>query len=396
MMRILLAIFLLLGTATAAVAAQALGARTGEHGDRTRFVIDLSAEVEFRVFLLPDPYRAVIDFPELDWAGDGAAGPAGPRRGLVEGYRFGLFQAGTSRVVLDLAGPAQVADAFLLAPRDGVPHWRFVLDLVPSERAAFLRAADKGQAARPAALAAARPPPKPAEDRRPLVVIDPGHGGVDPGAIGAGGRYEKDLVLALARDLRERLAASGRYRVMLTRERDVFLSLAERVEFARARAADLFLSIHADSLHDPSISGATVYTLSEKASDSASELLAQRENRADLIAGVDLSAESDEVSAILIDLAQRETMNHSARLAQSVVQSFDGQVEMLRKPHRFAGFRVLKAPDVPSILLEVGYLSNPADEARIGSARGRDRLARALAGAIDRYFEARPRAQLGN
>ena len=376
----------LFGTALALPAvAQTLvsGYRIGEHGTETRFVLDANAAAAHQVFVLADPYRVVVDLPDTAWVLDAAAGTKG--RGLVAGFRFGPFRPGVSRLVLDLAGPALVKAAFWLSPRDG-KDWRFVIDLAPAERAAFL-AAVRNPVAPPEARAPAAPMPRPADPRR-TVVLDPGHGGVDPGAIGASGTQEKEVTLGLARLAAARLSATGRYRVVLTRGDDAFRSLAERVRAARRENADLFVSIHADSIHDPKIRGATVYTLSEKASDREAEALAAKENRADVIAGVDLAAHSDEVGAILIDLAQRETLNQSTRFARLLVGEFHERRLPARNNHRSAAFRVLTAPDVPSVLFETGYLTNRADEAALASPAGQRRIAEALAAAIERYFAA--------
>lgn len=366
-------------------AAQTLvsGYRIGEHGTGTRFVLDASAAAAHEVFVLADPYRVVVDLPDTTWTLDAAAGTKG--RGLIAGFRFGPFRPGVSRLVLDLAGPALVKAAFWLSPRDG-KGWRFVIDLAPAERAAFLAAVRKPEAP-PEARVPAAPVPRPADPRR-TVVLDPGHGGVDPGAIGASGTQEKEVTLGLARLAAARLSATGRYRVVLTRDDDAFRSLAERVRAARRENADLFVSIHADSIHDPKIRGATVYTLSEKASDREAEALAAKENRADVIAGVDLAVHSDEVGAILIDLAQREALNQSTRFARFLVGEFLERRLPARNTHRSAGFRVLTAPDVPSVLFETGYLTNRADEAALASPAGQRRIADALAAAIERYFAA--------
>ncbi|MBL8697692.1 MAG: N-acetylmuramoyl-L-alanine amidase [Alphaproteobacteria bacterium] len=228
---------------------------------------------------------------------------------------------------------------------------------------------------------------------RPVVVIDPGHGGQDPGAIGASGTYEKTITLAVSRDVKRRLEASGRYRVHLTRDRDEFLRLRERVQRARGWKADLFISIHADSIGSSETRGASLYTLSDTASDSEAAALATRENRADIIAGVDLSHESREVANILIDLAQRETMNRSATLASIMVRELGREVRMLAvSPHRFAGFAVLKAPDVPAVLLELGYLSNRQDEALLKQAEHRRKVAIGIHRAVDAFFARTPAA----
>jgi N-acetylmuramoyl-L-alanine amidase len=223
-----------------------------------------------------------------------------------------------------------------------------------------------------------------------VVALDPGHGGVDPGTIGASGTLEKNLTLEVAREVKRALEASGRYRVVLTREDDSFVRLRERIQIAHTAAAELFISFHADALADAKFHGATVYTLSDKASDAEAEALAQRENKADLIAGIDLTDEAPEVTGILIDLAQRETMNLSARLASDLVEEVGHETSFLKQSHRFAGFAVLKAPDVPSALIELGYLSNRQDEASLNQAAYRKRLAGAILRALDRFFQTHP------
>jgi N-acetylmuramoyl-L-alanine amidase len=229
-------------------------------------------------------------------------------------------------------------------------------------------------------------PPAPERAAVPLIMIDPGHGGADPGTIGVSGLYEKTLTLMMARELKRQLEATRRYRVQLTRDDDIFIPLRDRIAIARAARADLFISLHADSHDDPTHRGATVYTLSETASDAEAAALAAKENKADLIAGVDLSNENEVVTSILIDLAQRETKNQSARLAEYVVQEMARNTLLNRNTHRFAGFAVLKAPDVPSILIELGYLSNAKDEKLLRTSAYRRKLGTALVRALDDYF----------
>jgi len=243
------------------------------------------------------------------------------------------------------------------------------------------------------AVASVQPaPPPPAEsvakarDGVPVIVIDPGHGGVDPGATGVSGVYEKHITLAMARDLKAALEKSGRYRVHLTRDRDVFIRLRDRVAIARQYGADLFISLHADAVQNPQIRGLSVYTLSQNASDSEAQALAEKENKADLIAGIDLSHESADVAGILIDLAQRETMNRSAGFAGEVVDEVGQEMDLLGNTHRFAGFAVLKAPDVPAILVEMGYLSNEYEEKQLRQPAYRGRLAKSIAKAVERFF----------
>jgi N-acetylmuramoyl-L-alanine amidase len=248
-------------------------------------------------------------------------------------------------------------------------------------------------AAVPVAPAVA-PPPAPRiapRQARRVVVLDPGHGGVDPGAVGASGIYEKDVTLAIAREVRRQLEASGRYKVAMTRDDDVFVRLRDRIAKARAAGAELFVSIHADAMRNRETRGASIYTLSETASDDEAAALAARENRSDIIAGVDLSHENKDVMNILIDLAQRETMNHSATLAGLLVEELGRDVQLIPvKPHRFAGFAVLRAPDVPAALIELGYLSNKSDEQLLTRPHHRTKVAAALVRAVDRYFEKRP------
>jgi len=233
---------------------------------------------------------------------------------------------------------------------------------------------------------------RPRDGGLPVIVIDPGHGGVDPGAIGVSGIYEKHITLALARELKTALEKSGRYRVHLTRDRDVFIRLRDRVAIARQYGADLFISLHADAVQNPSIRGLSVYTLSQNASDNEAQSLAEKENKADLIAGVDLSHETPDVAGILIDLAQRETMNRSAGFASEMVDEVGQEFDLLDNTHRFAGFAVLKAPDLPSVLIETGYLSNDYEEKQLRQPVYRARLAKAMARAIDRYFPSSQKA----
>jgi N-acetylmuramoyl-L-alanine amidase len=227
--------------------------------------------------------------------------------------------------------------------------------------------------------ASSRPPPR-------LVVLDPGHGGVDPGAISPHGVYEKNITLAVARELARRLQATGHYRAVLTRNRDVFVRLPERVSRARFLPADLLLSIHADALPDRGLRGFSVYTLSDQASDKETAALAERENRDNFVAGLKLSRQPREIGAILLDLARRQTNNRSLTLARTVVAELGRVVPLLEKPHRSAGFVVLMAPDVPSALVELGCLSNPQDERLLPQHGHQQRLAQALLRAIDDYF----------
>jgi len=368
------------------------GLRLGENGERTRFVIDIDRAAEPEIFTLADPYRLVIDLPQVTFDVDGQG--AGEGRGLIDRYRYGLFAEGTSRIVLDLER-AVALDRFFTLPPQGAHRYRLVLDLVATSREKFLAETESPKPVErtPPKQRVETASPSGGRDDRRIVVLDAGHGGNDPGAIGVRGLPEKEITLEVAKKAYRRLANSGRYQPVLTRKRDVYLPLQDRVDIARANNADLFVSLHADSLDNHQVRGAAVYTLSETASDEEAAALARRENRADIVAGVDLGQESPEVADILLDLAQRETMNYSARFANLLLPELRERVVMRSNSHRFAGFVVLKAPDVPSVLLEMGYMSNPKDARMLKSAAGQKRIALALSAAIDRYFAERERAR---
>lgn len=377
-----------------ALAAEATvsGLRLGENAGATRFVIDIDRKVEYHTLILANPARIVIDLPEVDWR-VGASG-AGEGRGLISRYRYGLFRSGVSRLVLDLTGPAVIDRLFVLEPQGKMPY-RLVLDLKATDRktfAASVKRSRRGKQETRTAVVVAQPQlrNKPKRDRK-TIVIDAGHGGVDPGNLGVIGVPEKTIVLRMARAIRKALESSSRYEVVMTRDRDVYLPHRERFEIARHADADLFISIHADSLR-PSrannrVRGATVYTLSETASDAEAAALARKENKSDLIAGIDLGGETDEVRSILIDLAQRETLNYSSEFANYLVPELKERVYVRKNTHRFASLLVLKAPDVPSVLVEIGYLSNKQDARQLNSADGRRRISEAIAAAVRRYFE---------
>jgi N-acetylmuramoyl-L-alanine amidase len=282
-------------------------ARLGGDASRTRLVVDLTRPVEMAAFTLADPYRVVVDLPQVTFQLPARTGAHA--KGLVKVFRYGLVMQGGSRIVIDATGPVRIDKAFVLPSVDGQPA-RLVLDLVPTDRVSFMRN-----------LAVEKPParevkrnereqPMRNNDGRPVIVIDPGHGGPDTGTIASSGEMEKAIVLEFAQALSEKLEKTGKYRVVMTRTDDRFVPLGERVKFARHEGAALFVSVHADALAsraEADVRGATVYTLSERASDSEAAKLAEDENKADAIAGVDLSAEPEEVADILIDLTQRET-----------------------------------------------------------------------------------------
>jgi N-acetylmuramoyl-L-alanine amidase len=362
--------------------------RLGEHPEHTRFVLELSESVDYRLFTLADPYRIIVELPDIEWRLPKTAGIKGA--GLVKSYRYGLFGKKRSRVVLDLFKPVRIKAQFLLPPEDGKPA-RLVLDLVPSTPEDFIVSsgwpADTAPEQPKAAETVKDSAPVNTRDGRFVVVLDAGHGGVDPGATGVNGAHEKDIALDMVKAVRDELKKRGSYVVVLTREDDTFIALKDRVRAARGVKADLFISIHADSLDGGGVSGASVYTLSETASDKEAEELARSENEADVISGVDLAGETNEVTNILIDLAQRETKNRSVVFAQMALPELARHTGLLQQPHRFAGFRVLKAPDVPSVLIELGFLSNSQDEEALTSPKWRKGMARAIARAVDAYYE---------
>ncbi len=385
----LLALCLALTAPAAWAQPMVIKVRIGEHPDKTRFVMELSEAPRYRVFALPDPFRVVIDLPELRWTPGQDNGSARAKGGLITAMRFGLFAPGTSRVVLDLSAPALVKRVFVLPPT-GIFPYRLVIDVVPVSRATFLAARAAPKVSDPPldpAASAVTAPPQLKADERPTIVIDPGHGGVDPGSRSLTGVDEKKISLAYARALKRQLEAGGRFRVILTRDKDIFLRLRDRFELAERMAGDLFVSLHANNNKSARVRGASVYTLSEKASDAEAEALAAKENKADIIAGINLGDQTEVVSKILIDLAQRETMNLSKQFANGLVGELGKVTKLLGNTHRSAGFAVLKSATIPSILIEIGYLSNQAEERLLRSKKHRISVSRAIGAAIEAYFE---------
>jgi N-acetylmuramoyl-L-alanine amidase len=374
------------GMARAADYPIASDVRLGGDAKETRFVLDLSEKVDIAAFTLANPYRVVVDLPQVTFKLPDKAGESG--RGLIKAYRYGLVMPGGSRIVLDARAPVRIEKSFVLPPADGQPA-RLVLDLVATDRETFIRNAEL--APRPERPAPHIKPPPAVDDPRPLVVIDPGHGGIDNGTKAASGELEKAIVLDFCTLLREKLTQSGKYRVAMTRSDDTFIPLTDRVRFARSQKASLFISIHADYLprREGEAQGATVYTLSETASDAEAARLAEEENKADVIAGVDLTAESNEVADILIDLAQRETKTFSMQFARDLITELKTATRMHKHPMKSAGFMVLKAPDVPSVLLELGYVSTKDDLKQLLSQSWRERTSAALVKAVDAFFAPR-------
>ncbi|MDP4021677.1 N-acetylmuramoyl-L-alanine amidase [Methylobacterium sp. NEAU 140] len=355
---------------------------TGQPGG-SRLTLVLSKAIEARAFVMERPDRAVIDLPEVNFQLDAETGRR--RDGLVQSFRYGLFAPGRSRIVIDLAAPATVGRIETATrPRDGAVVLTIPLQRV--DRDAFRKAA----AVSDPAPAQARAPAAEPSDQRPLIVVDAGHGGTDPGAIAAGGVFEKDIVFGFAQDLADKLRAAGRYRVQMTRDRDVFVPLGERVRIARDAKADLFVSIHADSISAaPQVRGATIYTGSEKATDAESAKLAERENRADAAAGADTAEAPPDIADILQELTLRETRGFSAGFARNLMKQLSPVIEMSVKPHREAGFKVLRSPDVPSVLVELGYLSSKRDLEMLQNPEWRAGVTGSMAKAIDLFFAGR-------
>jgi N-acetylmuramoyl-L-alanine amidase len=366
--------------------------RVGGDDSRTRLVLDLSRTVELSAFTLADPYRVVVDLPQVSFSLPPKTGENG--RGLIKAFRYGMVMPGGSRIVIDAAGPVRIDKAFVIDAVEDQPA-RLVLDLVAVDRDTFLRnLAVENNARRQSAAATHKSDvetPAPAGDGRPVVVLDPGHGGLDAGTTAPSGEAEKSIVLDFARMLREKLEKSGKYHVVMTRSDDSFIPLGERVRIARAHKASLFVSIHADTLgrRSPETRGATIYTLSENASDGEAATLAEAENKADVIAGVDLSAEPNDVADILIDLAQRETKSFSTNFAHKLVSELKSSARLHKHPLKSAGFKVLKAPDVPSVLVELGYVSNPQDLKLMTSDSWRRKVVDSIAQAITNFFAPR-------
>jgi N-acetylmuramoyl-L-alanine amidase len=394
-------------------------ARLAGDSEQTRFILDLDKAIPFHAFTLANPYRVVVDIPQVNFRlapGTGAAG-----RGLIKAFRYGLVMPGGSRIVFDLTGPARVANSTMLDAANGQPP-RLVLEFEAVDRTTFVQSleSERRPQLRPAiedstdAVTAVpvvmTPDSKPVDagasdvnanampaesklavtDSRPVIVIDPGHGGIDNGTQ-ANGESEKNLVLAFGLALRDRIEKAGKYRVVMTRSDDTFIPLDDRVKVARSQSAALFVSIHADSLprREGDAQGATIYTLSDRASDAEAARLAESENKADAIGGVNLTAEPTDVADILIDLAQRETRTFSNRFARILAGEMKNSARMYKHPLKSAGFRVLKAPDVPSVLVELGYVSNKSDLEHLVSEQWRSRTVASMAQAIDAFLEKR-------
>lgn len=348
----------------------------------TRLEIDFDKQPEVTTNLLAAPYRLVIDMPETLFALDAAKSPAA---GLIQSYRFGLIQTGRSRIVLATNGPFTASPAQIALSGDG-KHHTLLIEFRPAKAAVF-EAALSAQTVTTSSVTSGKGDrvgnASIANDFK--IVIDPGHGGIDGGAKGIHGTLEKTLTLAFGRELKARLDQIAGVKVFMTREDDRFIALDERVRIARQLNASLFISIHADTISDKSLRGATVYTLSDQASDEMAHAVAQQENLSDAIGGVVTDVEDPNVADILIDLTRRETMQFSVKFARSLVASIQKKAKTINHPHRSAGFKVLKAPDIPSVLVELGYLSNPDDEKLVSDPEWRKGVLEEMAKAISAY-----------
>ncbi|MDH4983903.1 N-acetylmuramoyl-L-alanine amidase [Hyphomicrobium sp. D-2] len=392
-------------------AAQAKRAELTGDSKQTTFRLGLSNGVRAEIFTLADPYRVVVDLPEVAFHLPEGSGEKGG--GLISAFRYGLVSEGKARIVMDANGPVVIKHA-AMNPKDGQAV-ELIIELVPTSAHAF--GAGTGAGAQP------QPPPAPPVPQRdvakgappaptaspgreierapkvtrakPLVVIDAGHGGIDPGTTSAGNVKEKTVVLAVALALRSQLAASGRYDVRMTRKTDVFVPLDRRVQMSRELDADLFISLHADAIAQKGLAknvrGATVYTLSEDASDEEARRMAEKENNSDAVAGLQTSAFEGEgdVRNILIDLLKRETSNFSADFSNILVKRMGQSISLSSRPQRSAAFKVLRQADTPSVLVELGYMSNPKDEELLQSAAWQRRVAASIGSAVDAYFSRR-------
>ena len=382
---------------TAAAAVNVNDFRIGNQSDGVRVVFDMSQSVNYRVFLLDNPKRLVID---LDNTSINKVF-TGTNNQLISKTRVGKLDGNNKRVVLELARPMIIKKAFMLQPQSGKP-WRFVVDAklataqefkdgisskkIVTNDTKFVPQENKGPDSWFGFGSQDNNTSGKAAKRKRVIVLDPGHGGKDPGAIGAHGKtFEKNITLAMGKELQEILRRRG-YTVYLTRNTDIFIPLRQRIKIAQKYKADLFMSLHADSAKNRSATGLSVYTLSDRASDAEAAALAERENKADIIGGVDLGNNTKEVNDILISLSQTDSRNKSSKYATYLVKEMSKSVKLVKNTHRFAGFAVLKAPDMPSALLEMGYLSNKTEEANLKTRAYRRKLANSAAAAIDKYF----------
>ncbi len=360
-------------------------------GDLTVFSLTLSHGVQAQVFTVDNPYRVIVDLPDVTFklpSGTGSE-PAG----LVKVFRYGLFAEHKARVVIEARGPVKIASAGMTRTGQGQAVV-LKIALAATDEATFAAGMGAAPDAEETTLPVA-PPPEKAANAKPVVLIDPGHGGIDPGAVGSGNVTEKSIVFAVAQQLESLLKAGNRYDVRMTRTRDVFVPLDKRVKMSAEFSADLFISLHADAIAElayaENIRGATVYTLSERATDERSRLMAEKENASDLIAGLSGVNEDggDQVKDILYDLLRRETLNFSADFSNLLVSRLSKSIAMSKDPQKSAAFKVLKQPHAPSVLIELGYMSNSRDQATMTTKAWQTKVAEAIGAAVDSYFNKR-------
>jgi len=369
---------------------KALGGNIAGDDTSTRFFVNFSQNIAVQTFYMESPYRIVMDLSETDFDID--VEEVFKPRGLISEISAGRISEGRSRIVLTLNQPAEIVRATMQKVLDE-DYFRFLLDIEAAQEARYstLLEAQKLVLGESGSIAKKgdRVLKKEKRKGRFTVVIDPGHGGIDGGAVGKLGTREKDVVLIFAEVLADKLREIGPFDVLLTREDDVFLSLRQRLDFNRRSNADLFISVHADSLNQRSVRGSTIYTLSKKASDRLSERLAESENSVDLIAGLQVIEESEALTDILIDLTTRETKILSKQFSRILVAELDREIKLIKNPVRSASFGVLKAPEVPSVLLELGYLSNLEDEKLMQSLAWKTKAAGSVARAVRGFFAPR-------
>jgi N-acetylmuramoyl-L-alanine amidase len=368
------------GFATDAGRPVAVGVRVSQDSGAAKLVFDLSRPVEASAFALTSPDRIVVDLPQVNFQLDPSAGRLGALGAtpLVKSFRFGLLAAGKSRIVVDLAREVCPSEVSTKPIVEGAPAARLTIELKPCDALTFAALVRSAAVSAPGAAPAVAPP---------VIVLDPGHGGVDSGARGLDGVREKTLVYEFCAELKRQLDATRRYSVVMTRDGDQYVDLDDRVEIARAANASLFVSVHADIVNEAAdVSGSTVYTAADRASDAEAARVAAHENAAG--AGLNGGKRLDDpgVTDILFDLKRRETRAYAHIFSRGLVESLRGAAKLNRNPERSAGFVVLKAPEFPSVLFELGYLSNAQDVHALSSAEWRAKTAAAMVNAIDEFF----------
>lgn len=375
-------LFVLLFFNTSSFASQINQIRFGRQSDTTlRIVVHMDKKSDFQIFTLENPYRLVVDWEDTNMEKD-LLSKMPVQILFIKDIRIGNPFPNKTRLVLETKSAITFKDGFFLSPSEREKSWRFVVDVSSSKTS---------KPPQQTVLFPIKKTPPPEQNytqkmTKPLIVIDPGHGGEDPGAISYTGRYEKNLTLQMAKEIKKSIESTGKYRVVLSRKTDKALALRNRIAFAHENKAALFISIHADSAKNKKARGLSVYTISEKASDKEAQMLAESENKADIILGINLNNEAPEVSNILIDLAKRDTMEKSSHFANILVDKMGKRVTLVKGAHRFAGFVVLKSPNIPSVLLEIGYLSNKEEEKLLATSVYRAKLTKSIVEAIDSYF----------